>query len=160
MIADFILNGMDVSVHCDPRERLSDVLHDRLGIESVRRGCGTGRCGSCLVLLDGKAIPSCIVPGFQARRREIITYEGLLKMAEREDLDRGFLEAGVDTCGYCLPGKYILAEYLVGRQLEGRDAVLRGLSGVSCRCDDAEALAAAVELAIEYRRERLYGKTL
>jgi carbon-monoxide dehydrogenase small subunit len=161
MMADFILNGMDVSVHCDPRERLSDILHDRLGVASVRKGCGTGRCGSCLVLLDGKAVPSCIVPAFQARSREIITYEGLQGMAEHEDLSRAFREAGVDACAYCLPGKYVLAEYLAERLKEpDRDAIRRGLSGASCRCDDGESMVAAIELAIEYRRERRYGKAV
>ena len=62
MTVEFNLNGRPVAAQADPAERLSDFLHDRFGMLSVRRGCGSGRCGSCLVLMDGKAVPACLMP--------------------------------------------------------------------------------------------------
>jgi carbon-monoxide dehydrogenase small subunit len=158
MIVDFNLNGAMTSVRADPAERLSDILHDRLGIQSLKRGCGSGRCGSCLVLMDGAIVPSCLVPSFSARGATLITYEGFSRMKEYEDVRRGFAEARVESCGYCLPGKALLASYLADSLEDADDeAIAAGLSGVSCRCTDASALVRGVKAAMRFRKERIYG---
>jgi carbon-monoxide dehydrogenase small subunit len=158
MTIEFTLNGRRVSAQADPAERLSDFLHDRLGTLSVRRGCGSGRCGSCLVLMDGKAVPSCLIPSFRARGSSIISYEGLLELPDFQDVLAGFAQAGVRACEFCLPGKSVLAVYLLGSlQDADRAGILSALAGVACRCTDAETLARGVEAAMDFRRERLYG---
>ncbi len=158
MIVEFTLNGAPVSVRAEPAERLSDILHDKLGAASVKRGCGSGRCGSCLVLMDGGVAPSCIVPAFSVRGADVVTYEGFRGKRECGDVIEGFRRAGVESCGFCLPGKVLLASYLADTlDDEDEETILGGLSGVSCRCTSARALAEGVRQAMRIRKERTYG---
>lgn len=158
MNVDFILDGRPVSVTAHPCERLADILHDRLGVRSVKSGCQIGRCGSCMVILNKRVVPSCLVPAFRVRRCTVTTLEGFRVSEEYRDIEKGFQDAGVESCGFCLAGK-ILCTHQLMEESPGADRtrIAEGLSGVSCRCTEPSALIQGVERAMEYRRERRYG---
>lgn len=158
MIIDFILNGEDVSVNVKAIERMSAVLHDILGLTSVKSGCLSGNCGSCLVLQNGKLVNACLLPAFKARKSEIVTLEGFKETQEYQDILSGFSKAGVVTCGFCYAGKVLSAETVLERASDGDAGIIsEGLSGCACRCTELSTLIRGVESAIERRRERKYG---
>jgi aerobic-type carbon monoxide dehydrogenase small subunit (CoxS/CutS family) len=151
----FTLNGEEVSLNAPAIERLSTLLHDRFGLSSVRAGCLSGRCGSCLVLIDGKLANACLVPAFKARKSSITTFEHFSKTKEYADIEKAFQKAGVETCGFCLPGKALSTENLIGSLRDGDpDRIAAGLSSCVCRCTELPALVRGVALAMESRRER------
>ncbi len=158
MNIDFILNGEDVSVNTRAVERLSTILHDNFEALSVKTGCLSGHCGSCLVIMNGKLVNSCLIPAFKARKSEIITLEGFELTEEYRDILHGFQKAGVETCGFCLSGKILSAEATMDVMGENdRDSIVQGMAGCACRCTEHSALIRGVELAMEKRRERKYG---
>jgi aerobic carbon-monoxide dehydrogenase small subunit len=155
----FILNGEDVSVKADPEERLSRILKESFGLRSVKSGCGFGRCGSCLVFLGGDLVSSCLVPAFKARGTEVVTLEGYSLTEEYRDIARGFDQAGVETCGYCLSGKILSTEALLSRKNQPTDEEIKSaLSSVECRCTEVAGLVAGVKMAAQYRQKRIYGR--
>jgi aerobic carbon-monoxide dehydrogenase small subunit len=158
MNIDFVLNSERVSVEAAPTERLSDILHDGLGMQSVRSGCKRGRCGSCLVFMNGRVVPACVVPAFALRDQEILTLEGFCKSDDYRDIARAFERAGVEACEYCYSGKVLsVEEILLRTQAPDEQSIIEGMSGVSCGCTEMGSLVRAVEIAMKIRRERLYG---
>jgi aerobic carbon-monoxide dehydrogenase small subunit len=158
MNVSFILNGEEVSLNAPAIERLSSLLRDRFGLSSVRSGCLSGRCGSCIVLMDGKPVNACLVPAFKARKAKITTFEAFSKSPEYEDIEKGFSKAGVETCGYCLAGKVLSAESVISTLHEtDPEMIAMGLSGCVCRCTELPSLVRGVAFALESRRERSYG---
>jgi carbon-monoxide dehydrogenase small subunit len=109
----FILNGEDVSARVRTVDRLSDLLRDSFGLFGVRSDCRCGRCGRCLVFLDGRLVPSCMVPAFRVRGREVVTIEGFAQTDEYQDILEGFSAAGVSTCGFCEEGKMMAVAALL-----------------------------------------------
>ena len=99
------VNGRAVEVGIDPRESLADVLRERLGLTSVKKGCEVGECGACTVLVDGVAIDSCIYLGVWAQGKRILTVEGLqTESGELSPIQRAFVEEAAVQCGFCTPG--------------------------------------------------------
>jgi carbon-monoxide dehydrogenase small subunit len=155
----FILNGEDVSVRARTVDRLSDILRGHFGLLGVQSDCRCGRCGRCLVFLDGRLVPSCIVPAFRARGREVVTLEGFALTDEYRDIAEGFASAGVETCGFCEAGKIMAAAALLERRSRpAREEILEQLSSAPCRCTDPESLVKAVQGAAEARARRLYRR--
>ena len=98
------VNGRAVEVGIDPRESLADVLRERLGLTSVKKGCEVGECGACTVLVDGVAIDSCIYLGVWAQGKRILTVEGLqTESGELSPIQRAFVEEAAVQCGFCTP---------------------------------------------------------
>jgi aerobic-type carbon monoxide dehydrogenase small subunit (CoxS/CutS family) len=159
MTVNFILNGEDVSAKTRSLDRLSDLLRDTFGLIGVRSDCRCGRCGRCLVFLDGRLVPSCIVPAFAARGKEVITIEGYAQTEDYIDITTGFLDAGVSSCGFCENAKIMAAGALLERipQPSPRE-VLEQMSSAPCRCTDPETLVKAVLAVAERRARRLYHR--
>jgi len=158
MNVSFNLNGEEVSANAPAIERLSSLLHDRFGLLSVRSGCLSGRCGSCLIFMDDKLVNACLVPAFKARKTAIVTFEAFSKTSGYADIEKGFKKAGVETCGYCYPGKVLSAENVIAVSRENDpDHIAAGLSGCVCRCTEIKDLVKGVGFAMESRRERSYG---
>ena len=109
MTVSFILNGEDVSAKVRSFERLVDLLRDGFGLVGQRADCRCGRCGRCLVFLDGRLVPSCIVPAFAVRGKEVVTIEGYAQTEDYIDISAGFMDAGVTTCGFCEGPKIMVA---------------------------------------------------
>jgi len=155
----FILNGEDVSVSARVQDRLSDLLRDRFGLLGVGSDCRCGRCGRCLVFLDGALVPSCLLPAFRARGCEIVTLEGFALTDEYQDIVGGFDQAGLETCGFCEGGKIMATAAILERLSRPSPAeILSQLSAVPCRCTDPETLVKAVQAAAERRARRLYHR--
>lgn len=159
MTLGFILNGEDVSARVRSSDRLSDILRERFGLLGVRSDCRSGRCGRCLVFLDGRLVPSCLVPAFRARGAEVVTIEGFAQTDEYQDIVEGFAQAGVETCGFCEAAKIMAAAALLERSTRPtREETLERLSAAPCRCTDPETLVKAVQAAAERRARRLYRR--
>lgn len=147
---DFTANGVSVSVDVHPVERLSEVLRGPLGLTGTKIGCGTGDCGACTVLLDGKPVCSCITAIAQIQGRDVQTVEGLAKQGTLSKLQKSFLHFGAAQCGICTPGMLISAQALLldtprPTQAEVEDA----LGGVLCRCTGYRKIIQAVMYATD-----------
>lgn len=141
------VNGISHSVDVEPDETLLEVLR-RLGYKSVKYGCGTGECGACTVLLDGKSVKSCILFAWQADGREIITVEGLSGPGGLHPIQEAFIEAGAVQCGYCIPGFIMEVAYLLSLNPNPSEEEIRKfLEGNLCRCGGYQKIIEAVKLA-------------
>jgi aerobic carbon-monoxide dehydrogenase small subunit len=159
MTVSFILNGEDVSANARSVDRLSDLLRSVFGLLGVRSDCRAGRCGRCLIFLDGRLVPSCIVPAFNVRGKEVITIEGFAQTEDYRDIAEGFSTAGVETCGFCEASKIMAAAALLEKNPRPSPReILEHLSSAPCRCTDPQALVAAVQAVSELRARRRYRR--
>ena len=148
------INGGLFRMEVLPSALLLDVLRDELGMTGTKRGCETGYCGCCTVLVDGKAVHSCSMLAFRAQGHEIVTIEGLEENGELHALQRAFMKHGASQCGYCSPGMILSAKALLDSNSNPSDAELRrALSGNLCRCTGYIPIIEAV-LSVSKREER------
>ncbi len=138
----FTLNGKIVDVRAHPMKRLLDVLREDCGLTGTKEGCGEGECGACTVLIDGRAVNSCLVPFGQVRGCKVLTIEGL---HGRHPLQRAFISEGGTQCGICTPGMILAAAALPAGAT--REQVRLGLAGNLCRCTGYEAIYRAIRRA-------------
>lgn len=142
------VNGRLCKIEVFPSTTLLDVLRDELGLTGAKRGCETGYCGCCTVLLDGRAIHSCSILAFRAKGHEILTIEGLERDGELHPLQRAFMDRGASQCGYCSPGMILSGKALLDSNPNPSEAeVRRALSGNLCRCTGYLPIIEAVLLA-------------
>jgi aerobic carbon-monoxide dehydrogenase small subunit len=131
---------------CEPEETLLDCLRDRLGLTGAKEGCGTGDCGACSVILDGRLVCSCLVLGVEAADREIETVEGLADSDHLHPLQRKFLEHAALQCGICTPGFLMAAKALLDHNPAPSEEEIRfGLAGNLCRCTGYDKIVRAVQ---------------
>ena len=130
------VNGIVEEVDIEPWWTLSRVLREELGLIGTKEACGNGLCGSCTVLVDGKAVKSCIYLALKARGREIVTIEGLEgKDGELHPLQKAFVEHFAVQCGYCTSGMIMAAKAMLDENPKPSEEEVRtGLSGNVCRC--------------------------
>jgi aerobic-type carbon monoxide dehydrogenase small subunit (CoxS/CutS family) len=143
------VNGATHTVDIDPSTPLLYVLRNDLGLRGPRFGCGLGQCGACTVLVDGAAIPSCVLPASRVDG-EIITLEGLSAGGELHPVQQAWIDLQVPQCGYCQNGHILTAKALLERNPRPTDAQIRqGMNGVICRCMTYYRIQAAVRRAAE-----------
>ena len=160
MIMDFILNGEDVDVRADESVRLVDILRNTFNLTGTKTSCCRGSCGACSVIFNGEVVKACLVPAFKIQGSEVITIEGFSQTDEYEDIVRAFAETEVESCAFCASGKILAMEALLNRSRRpSREEILAGFNGIRCRCTEAEGLVQAAAAAVEYRRQRLYGRS-
>ena len=141
------VNGQNFEVDVEPTARLLDVLRD-LGFVGVKEGCGTGECGACTVLLNGKSVLSCLLFAVQADGKEITTVEGLAHGNKLHPVQEAFIEHGAVQCGYCIPGFIMSSVYLLNNNPKPtREEIREELSGNLCRCTGYVKIIEAVEAA-------------
>ena len=134
-------------------ETLLELLR-RLGLKSVKFACGTGNCGACTVLLDGKPVMSCLMVAPQADGRSVTTVEGLSTDGSLHPLQQAFMELGAPQCGFCTPGMLMAAVGLLSENPDPtRDEVREGISGNICRCSGYVKVVDAVIAAAKRIRE-------
>ena len=142
----FRLNGRPISLDTDDDRKLLWVLRTDLGLTGAKYGCGAGACGACTVLVDGKAVRSCLTPLSAVRGREVTTIEGLADGETLHPLQEAFLEHGGFQCGYCTSGMILTATSLLHESPgAGREAIAAGLEHNLCRCGAHPRILAAVE---------------
>ena len=154
------VNGREVEEYVDVRESLLDMLRNRLGLTSVKKGCEVGECGACTVIIDGETIDSCIYLAVWAEGKNIRTLEGLEKNGELTRIQEAFIEEGAIQCGFCTPGFIMSATVLLehGEKLS-RDAIRKHMAGNLCRCTGYENIVNAVEKVMDENETRR-GKTV
>lgn len=134
MRVSFRLNGEKVELDVKPNELLINTLRDRLGVKSVKYGCGIGECGNCTVLVDGEPVLSCLVLTVNVNGKDVTTVEGLSARGLTR-VQRAMIEEGAVQCGYCAPAFVIMGEYLLREKPSPSvEEVREYLKGVLCRC--------------------------
>jgi carbon-monoxide dehydrogenase small subunit len=148
------INGDKVEYLCEVDESLLDVLRDRLELTGTKEGCGTGDCGACSVMLDGRLVCSCLVLGAEAEGRSIETIEGMADGETLHPLQKKFLEHAALQCGICTPGFLVAAKSLLERNPDPSETEVRyWLAGNLCRCTGYDKIVRAVlDTAKDMRR--------
>ena len=143
------VNGREVEEYVDVRESLLDMLRNRLGLTSVKKGCEVGECGACTVIIDGETIDSCIYLAVWAEGKHIRTLESLLgPNGELSDIQQAFIDEAAIQCGFCTPGLVMSSTAFIEKhkgQPVTREEIRRGHAGNLCRCTGYDAIIAAVE---------------
>jgi carbon-monoxide dehydrogenase small subunit len=140
------VNGQAVEALVEPRTSLGDFLRTDLGLTGTHLGCEMGACGACLVLLDGRAVHSCLMYAVQADGYAVETVEGLTERRAIADIQQAFHERNALQCGFCTPGMLITAhELLNAGGPRSRAGIRDALSGNYCRCTGYEAIVDAID---------------
>ena len=142
------VNGKTIEVAVELSSTLLSVLRGELGLTGVKEGCSRGDCGACTVILDGKAVCSCLVPAVKAMGKEVLTVEGLGRPGKLHPLQEAFLECGAVQCGFCTPGMLLSAKaFLEQNPSPTRQEVRAAISGNLCRCTGYTKIVDAIILA-------------
>jgi len=151
------VNGKQQQIEIDPHMTLVDVLREKMGLTGTKKGCHSGECGACTVLLDGEPVASCILPALKAQGKQIITVEGLGTAQELHPLQKAFLAYGAVQCGFCTPGVLMSAKALLDKNLNPTpEEIKMAISGNLCRCTGYKKIIDAVmAAAAELRKEKL-----
>lgn len=145
-ILHFYLNGNLVEAIAKPQQTLLEVLRDGLGLTSPKCGCNHGDCGACTVILDGKAVKSCLVLALTMEGKRVVTADGLVQMGTLHPIQKAFIEYGAPQCGYCTPGMVMAATaFLMDNSNPTEGAIKDALSGNLCRCGGYKKYVEAVK---------------
>ncbi len=145
------VNGTDYEAAVNPGTTLLDLLREDLGLTGTKKGCELGDCGACTVIMNGKAVNSCLVLALEADGSKILTIEGLSQNGELHPIQRAFVEMGAIQCGYCTPGMILRTKALLDENPNPTyDEIKNGLSGNLCRCTGYTKIFEAVETAVGY----------
>ena len=151
----FVLNGAEVKVNVEDHWRLIDCLRKTLNLTGTKEGCGEGECGACTVLVDGKAINSCLYPVLEAEGKNIVTIEGLRGPENRlSPIQQAFLDSGAIQCGFCTPGMILAVKALLDSNTTPDDGDIReALQGNLCRCTGYIQILEAIKKAASSMRD-------
>ena len=145
-----IVNDVAYDVEIEPGELLVDVLRGRLDLIGTKKGCGTGDCGSCTVIMDGKPVTSCLVLAVAAEGKSIMTVEGLEKDGQLHPLQQSFIDHDAIQCGYCTPGLLMVSKALLDDNSHPTEAEVRaGIAGNLCRCTGYQKIVEAIMAAAD-----------
>lgn len=140
------VNGKDYALVVESTERLLDVLRDRLNLKGVKEGCGTGDCGTCTVIIDGRLINSCLVLAVQARDKKIITIEGVGTRERLHPVQKAIMKYNAAQCGFCIPAMVLAGKNLLDHNpTPSSEDIKEAISGILCRCTGYYKLIEAVQ---------------
>lgn len=149
----FTLNGRQVAAEIAPQESLVAVLRDRFDLYGARESCGQGMCGCCTVLVDGRAVSSCLYLAAFLDGAAVTTVEHLAAGGRLDPVQEAFIEAGAFQCGFCTPGFVLMTKQLLDEHPDpGDDDIRHYLSGNLCRCGAYPEILEAVKLAARKRQ--------
>ncbi|MGG1633410.1 (2Fe-2S)-binding protein [Paenibacillus sp. NRS-1760] len=149
------INEQELKIETAASTRLLSILRDDLALTGTKRSCDIGRCGACMVLIDGQAVNSCLTMAYQCTSKRITTIEGISSEGI-DPIGQAFLEEGGFQCGYCTPGMIVSVKALLDHQPEPSDEeIAEALSGNLCRCTGYGGIWRAVKRAIEGRRQAI-----
>jgi len=151
------LNGRPTNLEVPAHRLLLDLLRDEIGLTGTKEGCGTGDCGACTVLLNGKPVNSCLIFSGELDGADIVTIEGLKIGPELHPVQKAFIQDGGAQCGYCTPGMLMMAKSLLDENPDPSDEEIRfALSGNLCRCTGyAKIVQAVQDAAAELRASQV-----
>ncbi|HHT47315.1 MAG TPA: (2Fe-2S)-binding protein [Firmicutes bacterium] len=153
-LINFKVNGISHSMEVTSNTTLLALLRDSLKLKGTKKACGTGDCGACTVLVDGKAVNSCIYLALNIDGKEVLTVEGLSKNGKLDFLQEAFIDEGAVQCGYCTPGMLMSAKALLDEHPNPTEEQIRiGLAGNVCRCTGYEQIIQAIKTAAKKRSE-------
>lgn len=142
---NFTLNSQNVTLKCSANKRLLDILREDFNLTGTKEGCGIGECGACTVLLNGKAVNSCLVLAPQVDGAEVVTIEGLEKNGQLHPLQENFLKHGAVQCGFCTPGMLMSALALLNeRKNPTEEEIKEAIAGNLCRCTGYKQIIDAI----------------
>ena len=142
------VNGRDHQVEAEPDTPLLYVLRDDLQLNAAKFGCGLGQCGACTVIVDGKAVLSCVTPLMLLEGKQVTTLEGLGTIADPAPIQRAFMDEQAAQCGYCIAGMMMRAQALLMRNASPDDDEIRGeLEQHLCRCGTHMRILRAIRRA-------------
>lgn len=148
MKVKFKLNGKQTVLEVEPNSTLLDVIRNKLALTGTKYGCGIGQCGTCTVLIDGKAKCSCITLIGQIDGKEVVTIEGLAKGNNLHKIQKSFIENGAIQCGYCTPGMILSAKALLDETEKPTEEEIKvAISGNLCRCTGYHQIIDAIKAA-------------
>jgi carbon-monoxide dehydrogenase small subunit len=146
MKLNFTINNNVVNVEVEPNIRLLDLLRNKLNLTGTKEGCSIGECGACTVIMNGKAVNSCMVLAGQCENAEIITIEGIEKEGKLHPLQENFLNSGAVQCGFCTPGMIMSAYALLLENPNPTEEEIKdAIAGNLCRCTGYKQIIDAVE---------------
>ena len=142
---ELTVNGEHYEVLVEPKTLLVDVLRDQLGLKGAKRGCDSGSCGACTVLLNGKPVYSCSILALQANGGEILTIEGLADGPNLHPIQEAFLDHWALQCGFCTPGQIIAAKALLDENPNPTEEEVKiAMNGHICRCTGYNMITEAI----------------
>ncbi len=137
----------------EPNRTLLDVLRAEFELIGAKEGCGLGECGACTVILNGKAVPSCMVLAVEADGKTILTVEGLAENGKLHPIQQAFVEGGAIQCGFCTPGMVLSTKALLDENPNPTEQEIKeALAGNICRCTGYTKIIEAVKTAAKYLR--------
>lgn len=147
------INGEPMEFLAEPHMALLDILRDEMHLTGSKEGCGSGDCGACSVIMDGRVVCSCLVLGVEAEGAEITTIEGIANGEDLHPVQRKFLEHAALQCGFCTPGLIVATKALLDRNPDPTETEARyWLAGNLCRCTGYDKIIRAVmDAAAEMR---------
>jgi aerobic-type carbon monoxide dehydrogenase small subunit (CoxS/CutS family) len=152
---NFRLNGKQIEIESKPNKRLLDLLRDDLGLTGTKEGCSIGECGACTVLVNGKAVNSCLVLAGEIDGADIITIEGIANNGELHPLQENFLKYGAVQCGFCIPGMVLSAYALLStKRNPDEEEIKEAIAGNLCRCTGYKQIIEAIKHTIEEVNEK------
>jgi carbon-monoxide dehydrogenase small subunit len=140
------VNDREVETAVQPNMTLTDLIRYELGLTGTKKGCETGDCGACTVIMDGKPVNSCLVLAVQASGSKVETIEGLETEAGLHPVQSAFVEHGAIQCGFCSPGMILSAKHLLDTKANPSDSEIRAaISGNLCRCTGYQKIIDAIK---------------
>jgi len=155
----FIINGEYRSVEIDEEMMVIDVIRDMLDLTGTKRGCDNATCGTCVIVMNGKAVKSCNTPASKMQGADILTIEGMAKGMELHPIQKAIAESGAVQCGFCTPGIVMeLHALLESKPDAGETELANALNKHLCRCTGYEPIRAGALIAQQIIRERTTEK--
>jgi len=155
----FTVNGFKKTVELAGWEKVLDILREEIGLTGTKRGCDDGSCGACTVLLDGKAVKSCLFPAKKIDGKNITTIEGVSGDENLHPVQKALIESGAVQCGYCTPGIVLELIALFGAEPGADDEKIKdALAKHLCRCTGYESIFEGAKLARKYLKEQMGRK--
>ena len=149
-LINLTVNGEHHEVAVEPHWTLLETVREELDLTGSKEGCGTGDCGACSMIVDGRLITSCLMLAPEADGRDVVTIEGLARNGELHPVQQAFIDTGGVQCGFCTPGMIMAAKALLDRSpAPTLDQIREGLAGNLCRCTGYAKIYEAVQTATE-----------
>lgn len=153
-IIKIFVNGEEYELSVSSNELLIDILRDRLDLTGTKEGCGTGDCGACTVLINGKPMNACLTLAVEVNGKEVLTIEGMARRGELHPIQKAFIDKGAVQCGFCTPGMILSAKALLDEiPYPSEEEIKRGIAGNLCRCTGYKKIIEAIQTASMNRKE-------